>query len=70
MRHGLKKLAAFRAGSGAVHRCSAVCTHMGCIVRWNHVEQSWDCPCHGSRFDPLGKVLTSPAVSDLPAAEA
>ncbi len=65
VREGLKKVAVFRDGSGAVHKCSPVCTHLGCMVQWNHVESSWDCPCHGSRFDAYGKVVMGPAVTDL-----
>ncbi len=65
IRHGLHKVAAYRDDSGTVHTCSAVCTHLKCIVQWNSAEKSWDCPCHGSRFDPYGKVLNGPAVSDL-----
>jgi len=41
------------------------CTHMGCALRWNKQERSWDCPCHGSRFDPDGKILDNPARKDL-----
>jgi glycine/D-amino acid oxidase-like deaminating enzyme/nitrite reductase/ring-hydroxylating ferredoxin subunit len=65
MRDGLKKVAVYRDEGGAVHKCSAVCTHLGCIVQWNSVEKSWDCPCHGSRFDPKGKVVMGPAIDDL-----
>lgn len=50
---------------GAKHSVSARCTHMGCLVRWNTGEQSWDCPCHGSRFAPDGSVLEGPAHADL-----
>jgi glycine/D-amino acid oxidase-like deaminating enzyme/nitrite reductase/ring-hydroxylating ferredoxin subunit len=65
LREGLSKVAAYRDAAGQVHKCSAACTHLQCVVRWNGVEKSWDCPCHGSRFDPLGKVLMGPAVDDL-----
>ena len=65
MRVDGKKLAVFRDSKGAIHACSAVCTHLGCHVRWNNAEGSWDCPCHGSRFDPEGKVLNGPAMRGL-----
>jgi Rieske Fe-S protein len=65
MRSGLKKLAVYKDADGTVHTCSATCPHMGCIVSWNGGERSWDCPCHGSRFDPQGKVVNGPANSDL-----
>jgi len=65
MRDGLSKLAVYRDANGKIHRHSAVCTHLQCIVQWNPLEQTWDCPCHGSRFDPLGKVIMGPAIDDL-----
>ena len=65
MREGLHKLAVYRDDSGTVHKCSAICTHVGCIVHWNPGEKTWDCPCHGSRFDPFGKVVNGPANTDL-----
>ncbi|HUP20502.1 MAG TPA: FAD-dependent oxidoreductase, partial [Gemmatimonadota bacterium] len=52
VREGLKKLAVYRDPDGELHRRSAVCPHLGCVVEWNPVETTWDCPCHGSRFDP------------------
>jgi glycine/D-amino acid oxidase-like deaminating enzyme/nitrite reductase/ring-hydroxylating ferredoxin subunit len=65
IRDGLSKLAVYRDASGRIHKLSAVCTHLGCIVAWNPGESSWDCPCHGSRFDKFGKVFQGPANSDL-----
>ena len=69
IRDGLKKLAVYRDDSGTVHKMSAVCTHLGCIVKWNPTEMSWDCPCHGSRFDRVGKVFQGPANVDLSPAD-
>ncbi|MBC8646636.1 MAG: FAD-dependent oxidoreductase [Thermoanaerobaculia bacterium] len=65
VRRGLKKVAVYRDPSGALQERSAVCTHLGCIVSWNSLEKSWDCPCHGSRFDPAGRVLNGPAIDPL-----
>ncbi|MEP6494713.1 MAG: FAD-dependent oxidoreductase [bacterium] len=65
LRRGLHKVAAYRSADGKVHMHSAACTHLKCIVDWNSAEKSWDCPCHGSRFDPYGKVINGPAVTDL-----
>jgi glycine/D-amino acid oxidase-like deaminating enzyme/nitrite reductase/ring-hydroxylating ferredoxin subunit len=65
VREGFGKVAVYRDEQGSVHRCSAVCTHLDCLVSWNSVEATWDCPCHGARFDPLGKVLMGPAIDDL-----
>ena len=41
------------------------CPHLGCALKWNSQEHSWDCPCHGSRFDETGKLLDNPATGDL-----
>jgi glycine/D-amino acid oxidase-like deaminating enzyme/nitrite reductase/ring-hydroxylating ferredoxin subunit len=65
VRDGLHLLAVYRANDGRFHECSAVCTHLGCVVQWNDVESSWDCPCHGSRFSPDGEVLNGPAARPL-----
>ncbi|HWH15034.1 MAG TPA: FAD-dependent oxidoreductase [Miltoncostaeaceae bacterium] len=59
------QVAAYRDPDGALHVVSATCTHLGCTVHWNPAETSWDCPCHGSRFDPDGNVLNAPATSPL-----
>jgi glycine/D-amino acid oxidase-like deaminating enzyme/nitrite reductase/ring-hydroxylating ferredoxin subunit len=66
---GLHKVAVYKDPKGEVHEFSAVCRHLGCIVNWNTLENTWDCPCHGSRYDALGKVFQGPANSDLAVAE-
>jgi glycine/D-amino acid oxidase-like deaminating enzyme/nitrite reductase/ring-hydroxylating ferredoxin subunit len=65
MRQGLSKVAVYRDTNGKVHKHSAVCPHLDCIVHWNNAEKTWDCPCHGSRFDPYGQVLHGPANKNL-----
>ncbi len=65
IRQGLKKIAAYRDDSGALYERSAVCPHLGCIVAWNSSEKTWDCPCHGSRFDARGTVVNGPTIGDL-----
>lgn len=60
-----KNVAGYRDEAGALHACSAVCTHMGCIVGWNETDRTWDCPCHGSRFALDGAVISGPAVRPL-----
>jgi nitrite reductase/ring-hydroxylating ferredoxin subunit len=61
IRRGATKVAVYRDPTGAVHERSAVCPHLGCIVSWNPAEKTWDCPCHGSRFDKFGDVINGPA---------
>jgi|SRR5215217_3834564 len=61
-----QKVAVYREEDGTSHAVSPVCTHLGCHVHWNGAERSWDCPCHGARYSPTGKVLNGPAVKDLP----
>lgn len=65
VRDGVKHVAVYRDEDGEVHRLSAVCTHLGCIVAWNRAERSWDCPCHGSRFEATGGVIQGPATDPL-----
>ena len=62
---GRGKIAVYRDEGGDIHQLSAVCTHLYCIVHWNDTERTWDCPCHGSRFDPYGKVVNGPAIVGL-----
>lgn len=69
VKSGGKKVAAYRDDNGDVHKVSATCTHMGCVVHWNSAEKTWDCPCHGSRFKPNGEVMAGPAEAPLSPAQ-
>lgn len=66
---GTERVAVHRDEAGVLHAVSPVCTHMGCTVTWNTAETTWDCPCHGSRFNCYGEVIQGPAVKDLEAKE-
>ena len=68
MREGLSKVAVYRDEGGMVHKRSAVCPHLGCVVAWNSTEKTWDCPCHGSKYRADGRVYQGPANSDLTSA--
>ncbi|MCK8519578.1 FAD-dependent oxidoreductase [Methanoculleus sp. 7T] len=61
-----RKTGVFRDREGRVHAVNPTCTHKGCVVAWNSAEETWDCPCHGSRYDAYGKVIHGPAVKGLP----
>jgi glycine/D-amino acid oxidase-like deaminating enzyme/nitrite reductase/ring-hydroxylating ferredoxin subunit len=63
--HEGRQMACYRDDEGAIHAVRPTCTHLGCEVSFNRAERSWDCPCHGSRFDIDGRVLEGPAVQDL-----
>jgi glycine/D-amino acid oxidase-like deaminating enzyme/nitrite reductase/ring-hydroxylating ferredoxin subunit len=69
VRRGLSKVAVYRDDGGRLTELSAVCPHMGCVVRWNPGERTWDCPCHGSRFCATGTCLHGPSTADLRRAE-
>ena len=70
VRHGAELVALYRADDDRLHAFSSRCPHLGCSVRWNSAERSWDCPCHGSRFDPCsGRVLNGPAANGLEAVD-
>lgn len=60
-----KSIALYKDDNGGIHAVDPVCPHAKCYVGWNHAEQSWDCPCHGSRFSIDGEMLTGPTVADL-----
>ncbi|WP_329073439.1 Rieske 2Fe-2S domain-containing protein [Amycolatopsis sp. NBC_01480] len=63
---GAGKKGVYRDRAGGVHAVSLRCTHLGCLLRFNGAERSWDCSCHGSRFDVDGAVLEGPAARPLP----
>jgi Rieske Fe-S protein len=65
VRDGVGKTGVYRDAGGGLHAVSLRCTHLGCLLRFNSAETSWDCPCHGSRFDVDGAVLEGPAVNPL-----
>lgn len=69
VRDGVGKMGVYRDVAGELHAVSLRCTHLGCLVRFNAAERSWDCPCHGSRFDVDGGVLEGPATRPLPRRE-
>ena len=65
VQHNGHTVAAYRDEGGELHLLSSICPHLRCKVAWNAAERSWDCPCHGSRFDVHGKILQGPAVTEL-----
>jgi Rieske Fe-S protein len=65
VRDGVGRKGVYRDEAGGLHAVSLRCTHLGCLLRFNSAETSWDCPCHGSRFDVDGRVLEGPAVDPL-----
>lgn len=65
IREGFSQVAVYRDKKGDLHKFSALCPHLGCVVHWNKLEKVWDCPCHGSRFDAMGRVIQAPAISNL-----
>ncbi|MBO9668748.1 MAG: FAD-dependent oxidoreductase, partial [Bdellovibrio sp.] len=65
IQEGIHKVAVYRDDLGQLHKLSAICPHMKGLVKWNSLEKTWDCPCHGSRFSNLGQCLHAPATEDL-----
>lgn len=62
---GGRKVGAYKDTDGTVYTVNPICTHMGCVLEWNRDECSWDCPCHGSRYDYTGHLLSGPAIKPL-----
>ena len=65
VREGLRKVAVYKDELHRLHCFSPACPHLGGQVHWNATEKTWDCPCHGSRFDRFGQVLNGPANQPL-----
>ncbi len=65
IKEGLSPKAVYKNKEGTISYLSAICPHLGGIVRWNELEKTWDCPCHGSRFSAEGEVMNGPANSNL-----
>ena len=61
IRIGFKRYACYKDEKGVLHKTSARCPHLGCELEWNPAEKTWDCPCHGSRFDYDGRLIDNPA---------
>ena len=60
-----KKLGIYKDKSGKMHAVVPYCKHLGCELSWNNLEKTWDCPCHGSRYDYTGKIITEPTTESL-----
>lgn len=60
-----EKIGVYKDIEGKIFAVKPVCTHLGCILNWNNADKTWDCPCHGSRFDYKGKNIYNPALKNL-----
>ncbi len=64
-----EKVGIYKDKDGKISAIKPICTHLGCLLSWNNIDKTWDCPCHGSRFDYLGHQLYNPAIKDLDVVE-
>ena len=62
--HG-EKMGVYKDPEGIIHPVDIRCPHLGCQLEWDPDEKTWDCPCHGSRYDVTGKILNNPALEPL-----
>ena len=60
-----KKVGVYKNNQGEIYKINPVCKHLGCELTWNNLDKTWDCPCHGSRYDYKGKLIYGPSVKDL-----
>lgn len=64
-----QKVGVYKDANGKIYTVKPICTHLGCLLSWNNLDKTWDCPCHGSRFDYMGHQLYNPAIRDLDVVE-
>lgn len=64
-----QKIGVYKDTNGKIFAVKPICTHLGCLLSWNNLDKTWDCPCHGSRFDYIGHQLYNPAIMDLDVVE-
>ena len=55
----------YKDAKGEVYAVKPNCSHLGCLLSWNNLDKTWDCPCHGSRFDYMGRNIYEPAIKNL-----
>lgn len=60
-----EKVGVYKDNDGKIFAVKPICTHLGCLLSWNNLDKTWDCPCHGSKFDYMGHQLYNPAIKDL-----
>ena len=60
-----QKVGIYKSQDNKFFAVNPICTHLGCLLSWNNIDKTWDCPCHGSRFDYTGKSLYDPSFKDL-----
>ena len=61
----LGSVVTFKNEQGKIYKINPICKHLGCELVWNNLDKTWDCPCHGSRYDYKGKLIYGPSVKDL-----
>lgn len=59
------KIGVYKDDSGKIYAVKPICKHLGCELSWNNLEKTWDCPCHGSRYDYMGNIITEPTKENL-----